>query len=75
MITLINRVADRALGLVLPEASAGACVPEVGRVCKCVKFNYCIPPPGDDWFVYTFACNGTCNYHTNWYCRSCAKGD
>ncbi len=65
---LINRIADKALGQVLPKVTAGACVPEVGQTCKCVFYDWCIPSNTRTWFVYTYTCQGLCTYHTTTPC-------
>ena len=41
---LFSTIGNRLLGLFLPEVKAGACIPEVGQVCKTLHFR----------------CNGTC---------------
>jgi hypothetical protein len=71
--TLINRIADKALGLVLPEAPAGACIPGTGTVCKCVKTDYCEPTGEGLYEIYLWACNGTCVYHVT-ECGICRVG-
>jgi hypothetical protein len=57
--SLIGRISDSALRIVLPEASAGACVGGTGQVCMCVSNESC----GDgksEYKVYRVACNGQC---------------
>jgi len=50
------------LSRVLPEAYAGACIPEVAQPCKCGS------PCGATWCTqYRFGCNGSCNV-TNTRC-------
>jgi hypothetical protein len=40
----------------LPEAQAGACIPEVAQPCKCGS------PCGTTWCtLYRFGCTGSCN--------------
>ena len=74
MNTLMNRIADRTLRLVLPEASAGACIPGVGTTCKCVWYDSCEPNNGDAaYHLYTYACNGTCVLHRSG-CLFCTVG-
>jgi hypothetical protein len=56
---LINRISDRALRIVLPEASAGACISETGQVCECLSESGC----GDGkstYKVYRVTCHGQC---------------
>ncbi|WP_331767263.1 hypothetical protein [Embleya sp. NBC_00896] len=50
----IGSVGDRMLRRVLKEERAGACVPEVGRLCFCRSHRQ-----------YRFACNGVCTKRSN----------
>ncbi|HEY6481728.1 MAG TPA: hypothetical protein VIZ00_16945 [Streptosporangiaceae bacterium] len=59
MRNIINRISDRALGIVLREASAGACITQTGQVCKCLSEASC----GDGkstYKVYRVECHGQC---------------
>ena len=52
----IARLGDAMLSRMLPEAYAGACIPEVAQPCKCGS------PCGTTWCTqYRFGCNGSCN--------------
>jgi hypothetical protein len=44
---MLNALADGVLGLLLPTAEAGACVPESGRFCRCTGGYY-----------YIYSCSG-----------------
>jgi hypothetical protein len=57
---LINRVADDALRVILPKASAGACVPDNGQLCRCVAYNTCEPSGQIFWETYRYNCHGQC---------------
>jgi hypothetical protein len=63
LVLLINRIADSALRVILPKASAGACVPENGHVCKCVAATYCIPGNQTFWEEFRYNCTGQCVYN------------
>ncbi len=52
MATSLAHVGDRLLGLFLPTAEAGACVPENGHQCKCINHN-----------KYVYNCFGQCVFN------------
>jgi hypothetical protein len=59
MRNFISRISDSALRIVLPEASAGACISQTGQVCMCSSSSSC----GDgksEYKVYRVACHGQC---------------
>jgi hypothetical protein len=58
MSTVLRQAGDRLLGLFLPQAAAGACVPSQGDRCSC----YCVVQGGEGKICYwkTKNCYGTC---------------
>jgi hypothetical protein len=55
------RMGDAMLRRILPQAVAGACVPQTGQVCKCVGCE-----PGGPCWAYVVTCGGQCvkgNFH------------
>ncbi len=60
MRNLINRISDSALRIVLPEASAGACLTETGEVCECLSTTTCDNGNKSVYHVYRVTCHGQC---------------
>lgn len=51
-----TRIGDAMLRRLLPQAVAGACIPENGQPCKC---GACKQPEGP-CFLYRLNCTGQC---------------
>ena len=59
MRNIVNRISDRALRIVLREASAGACIVQSGQVCKCLSESGC-GSGKSRYKVYRVTCTGQC---------------
>jgi hypothetical protein len=60
--TMVRKLGDRILRLLLPEISAGACIPDIGCCCKL------LPGGGYAW-NWRLSCNGVCVRNDNTRCR------
>jgi hypothetical protein len=73
MTKTLNRLGDRLLGVFLPKADAGACVPDHGDRCGCYKYSCsCV---GVDvqrcyWRYKLVSCTGPCSTWSSFTCNT-----
>jgi hypothetical protein len=61
MSTMVRQAGDRLLGMFLPKAEAGACVPSNGTRCSKACFCTVVGGEGKICYFYYHGCDGTCH--------------